>query len=172
MIFIGGAQQPDQRGWILWCSGSCTGPAGQDGGAGRIKPTAEFEQFRFLLASVCISSLYPCFLPQSHSDKVRVPRLTPVPAVDTYSIIGTHRFASKVIETKFTFVSFSHHTYYCSYGFTAAPSFLVRHPVFFFFKVFNACQFQSLCKDNLNTVHIASHTANIVSSSNVSPCRS
>uniref|UniRef100_A0A674PRH7 Ceramide transfer protein n=1 Tax=Takifugu rubripes TaxID=31033 RepID=A0A674PRH7_TAKRU len=33
---------------------------------------------------------------QSQSDKVRVPRLTPVPAVDTYSIIGTHRFASKV----------------------------------------------------------------------------
>uniref|UniRef100_A0A674P9S3 Ceramide transfer protein n=1 Tax=Takifugu rubripes TaxID=31033 RepID=A0A674P9S3_TAKRU len=32
---------------------------------------------------------------QSQSDKVRVPRLTPVPAVDTYSIIGTHRFASK-----------------------------------------------------------------------------
>ncbi|CAG07874.1 unnamed protein product, partial [Tetraodon nigroviridis] len=32
---------------------------------------------------------------QSQSDKVRVPRLTPAPAADTYSTISTHRFASK-----------------------------------------------------------------------------
>lgn len=78
-----------------------------------MKPRAEFEQFRFPLAGVCISSLHLCFLPQSQSDKARVPRLTPVPAVDTYSIIGTHRFASKVIETESTSMSFSHHTCYC-----------------------------------------------------------
>lgn len=46
------------------------------------------------------SALFSVFLvPQSQSDKGRVPRLTPVPAADTYSIIGTHRFASKVIVT-------------------------------------------------------------------------
>uniref|UniRef100_A0A672GSI2 Ceramide transfer protein n=1 Tax=Salarias fasciatus TaxID=181472 RepID=A0A672GSI2_SALFA len=33
---------------------------------------------------------------QSQSEKVRIPRLTPVPPNDVYSTIGTHRFASKV----------------------------------------------------------------------------
>lgn len=42
---------------------------------------------------------YTYLVPQSQSDKVRVPRLTPVPAADTYSTISTHRFASKVIDT-------------------------------------------------------------------------
>uniref|UniRef100_A0A672GTW6 Ceramide transfer protein n=1 Tax=Salarias fasciatus TaxID=181472 RepID=A0A672GTW6_SALFA len=35
---------------------------------------------------------------QSQSEKVRIPRLTPVPPNDVYSTIGTHRFASKVEE--------------------------------------------------------------------------
>lgn len=34
MIFTGGSQQSDQWGWVLWCSGSCAGQTGQDGGAG------------------------------------------------------------------------------------------------------------------------------------------
>uniref|UniRef100_A0A7N6AWP1 Ceramide transfer protein n=1 Tax=Anabas testudineus TaxID=64144 RepID=A0A7N6AWP1_ANATE len=33
---------------------------------------------------------------QSQSEKVRIPRLTPVPPGDAYSTIGTHRFANKV----------------------------------------------------------------------------
>uniref|UniRef100_A0A4W5KN91 Ceramide transfer protein n=1 Tax=Hucho hucho TaxID=62062 RepID=A0A4W5KN91_9TELE len=33
---------------------------------------------------------------QCQSDKVRIPRLTPVPPGDTYSTIGTHRFAEQV----------------------------------------------------------------------------
>ncbi|KAM9743847.1 ceramide transfer protein-like isoform 2-T3 [Menidia menidia] len=32
---------------------------------------------------------------QCHSDKVRIPRLTPVPPGDAFSTIGTHRFANK-----------------------------------------------------------------------------
>uniref|UniRef100_A0AAQ6A8L0 Ceramide transfer protein n=1 Tax=Amphiprion ocellaris TaxID=80972 RepID=A0AAQ6A8L0_AMPOC len=35
---------------------------------------------------------------QSQSEKVRIPRLTPVPPGDAYSTIGTHRFANKVEE--------------------------------------------------------------------------
>ncbi|XP_067378398.1 ceramide transfer protein-like isoform X2 [Channa argus] len=35
---------------------------------------------------------------QCQSEKVRIPRLTPVPPGDTYSTIGTHRFANKVEE--------------------------------------------------------------------------
>ncbi|CAB1322079.1 unnamed protein product, partial [Coregonus sp. 'balchen'] len=35
---------------------------------------------------------------QCQSDKVRIPRLTPVPPGDTYSTIGTHRFAKQVEE--------------------------------------------------------------------------
>ncbi|XP_041643536.1 ceramide transfer protein-like isoform X1 [Cheilinus undulatus] len=35
---------------------------------------------------------------QCQSEKVRIPRLTPVPAGDAYSTIGTHRYATKVEE--------------------------------------------------------------------------
>ncbi|XP_060893995.1 ceramide transfer protein-like isoform X2 [Labrus mixtus] len=35
---------------------------------------------------------------QCQSDKVRIPRLTPVPPGDAYSTIGTHRYATKVEE--------------------------------------------------------------------------
>uniref|UniRef100_A0A8C4INT7 Ceramide transfer protein n=1 Tax=Dicentrarchus labrax TaxID=13489 RepID=A0A8C4INT7_DICLA len=37
-------------------------------------------------------------VPQCQSEKVRIPRLTPVPPGDAYSTIGTHRFATKVEE--------------------------------------------------------------------------
>lgn len=41
-----------------------------------------------------LSSLFQC-----QSEKVRIPRLTPVPPGDAYSTIGKHRFATKVRNT-------------------------------------------------------------------------
>uniref|UniRef100_A0A8C7QRT4 Ceramide transfer protein n=1 Tax=Oncorhynchus mykiss TaxID=8022 RepID=A0A8C7QRT4_ONCMY len=45
---------------------------------------------------------------QCQSDKVRKPRLTPVPPGDTYSTIGTHRFAEQTIPTVMSLTRSAH----------------------------------------------------------------
>uniref|UniRef100_A0A4W5KNC7 Ceramide transporter 1a n=1 Tax=Hucho hucho TaxID=62062 RepID=A0A4W5KNC7_9TELE len=40
---------------------------------------------------------------EEQSDKVRIPRLTPVPPGDTYSTIGTHRFVEEMVQNHMTY---------------------------------------------------------------------
>uniref|UniRef100_A0A671TRT4 Ceramide transfer protein n=1 Tax=Sparus aurata TaxID=8175 RepID=A0A671TRT4_SPAAU len=55
----------------------------------------DYELFPLSIISFSVFNKLRLFVPQCQSEKVRIPRLTPVPPGDVYSTIGTHRFATK-----------------------------------------------------------------------------